>query len=157
VLAVVGGLLAAAGIVAGAVHLRPMLMPVAQAPEPESAVASAEPADAAPAAVEVAPGAVKPGATWLRLGPDVTVERAAEIVSELEAAGYGPVEVRRTGFRIAASRIGYYRPGDLAAAEKLARQIAPMLGSDQSGIVVRDYGRLLPDAAPGRLDLWIAI
>jgi hypothetical protein len=145
--AVIGGLLAAAAIVGAAVHLRPMLMPAA--PAPPSDAAPAEPADGAETVAEA-------GGTWLRLGPDVPVEREAEIVSALDAAGYGPVEVRRTGFRITASRIGFYRQEDRDAAEVLSRRILPILGDDQDGITVRDYGKLLPDAAPGRLDLWIA-
>ena len=56
------------------------------------------------------------------------------------------------GFEIATSRVGYYRPEDQAAAAALGRVVAPVMGGE---IGVRDYGQPLPDAEPGRLDLWI--
>ena len=57
-------------------------------------------------------------------------------------------------FEIATSRVGYYRADDLPAAEALGRVVAPVIAPGGS-VGVRDYGALLADAQPGRLDLWI--
>ena len=73
----------------------------------------------------------------------------------LETAGYPGVQVEALPFRIATTRIGYYREADRPAAEALAREIAPALAEAGDGIGVRDYSQLLADPEPGRLDLWI--
>ena len=57
-------------------------------------------------------------------------------------------------FEIATSRVGYYRAADLAAAEALGRVVAPVIAAGGE-VGVRDYGQLLADAEPGRLDLWV--
>lgn len=90
----------------------------------------------------------------LRIGPEVDDARRDELVAALKAAGIPEVVVEPLPFRIATSRIGYYRDADLAAAEALARVISPAVGGGAT-IGVRDYGELLSDPQPGRLDLWI--
>jgi hypothetical protein len=67
--------------------------------------------------------------------------------------GLGDVRIEPQPFEIATSRVGYYRADDLAAAEALGRLAAPAAGG--GAIEPRDYSQLLPDAEPGRLDLWI--
>ncbi len=65
------------------------------------------------------------------------------------------MQVGSLPFAIAASRVGYYRPEDLPAAEALGRILGPVTSADGAAIGVRDYAKLLAGAAPGRLDLWI--
>lgn len=89
----------------------------------------------------------------LRIGPEVDNSHRESLVAALEAAGVPEVVVEPLPFRIATSRIGYYRDADLGAAQALARVISPALGPATIG--VRDYGELLTDPQPGRLDLWI--
>jgi hypothetical protein len=62
------------------------------------------------------------------------------------------VRVEALPFKVASSRVGYYRADDLAAAEALGRLVTPVLAE---AIGVRDYGKLLADPEPGRLDLWV--
>lgn len=91
----------------------------------------------------------------LRVGPGFPQERQAEILDILAEAGHGTVLVESIPFTIAVSRVGYYRPEDRAAAADLARLVSPALDPPTGTIAVRDYAELIPDAAPGRLDLWI--
>jgi hypothetical protein len=64
------------------------------------------------------------------------------------------VKVELLPFKIATSRVGYYRAVDLPAAEELGKLIAPVIaGGTEVG--VRDYAQLLADPEPGRLDLWV--
>lgn len=91
----------------------------------------------------------------LRVGPAFPPERQSEILGILAGAGHVDVLVERIPFSIAVSRVGYYRPEDRAAAADLARLVSPALDEPTGAIAVRDYAELIPDAAPGRLDLWI--
>jgi hypothetical protein len=179
--AILGAVVAAAAIVVLALFLRPSLVqappaaeeslaPEAMAEAPAGRAALTEAPEAAETAAETAAAPTVPASDTaaaavqdissatlrLRIGPGLEPEREARIVQALEAAGHAEVEVERTGFQIAISRVGYYRPEDRAAAEALARDIGPALGEDvPGGVAVRDYGNLLPDAQPGRLDLWV--
>lgn len=162
------GALAAVAIVVAAVMLRPgeaTAPPTAPEAATESGGVTAPPsaegstADAtsaaAPAPHAVADPALAPVRTVrLRIGPDVDDARRDDLVAALKAAGVPEVVVEPLPFRIATSRIGYYRDADLAAAEALARVISPAIGEGAT-IGVRDYGELLSDPQPGRLDLWI--
>ena len=58
-------------------------------------------------------------------------------------------------FAVETSRVGYYLAPDRAAAEALARLAAPLV-TPGAALPVRDYGKLLDDPQPGRLDLWVA-
>ncbi len=91
----------------------------------------------------------------LRLGPGFPPERQSEIMTLLVGAGHDDVLVERIPFSIAVSRVGYYRPEDRAAAADLARLVSTVLDEPTGTIAVRDYAELIPDAVPGRLDLWI--
>lgn len=91
----------------------------------------------------------------LRVGPGFPPERQAEIMTLLTDAGHDDVLVERIPFSIAVSRVGYYRPEDRAAATELARLVSSVLDEPTGSIAVRDYSELIPDAVPGRLDLWI--
>ena len=90
----------------------------------------------------------------LRVGPDFPPERKAAILAALAKAGITGVQVEALPFEIASSRVGYYRAADMAAAEALGRVVAPVIASGGE-VGVRDYGQLLADAEPGRLDLWV--
>jgi hypothetical protein len=90
----------------------------------------------------------------LRIGPEIADERRNQLAAALTQAGIPNVVVEQLPFRIATSRIGYYRDEDRAAAEALARVISPAV-AEGDAIGVRDYGELLSDPQPGRLDLWI--
>ena len=118
-------------------------MPAAEAvPAPEAADADPDPALAGVASVR------------LRVGPDFPPERREAIVAALEAAEIRTVQVEVLDIEIGSSRVGYYLEGDTAAAEALARLVAPVAESG-GNLAVRNYGKLLPDAEPGRLDLWL--
>ena len=90
----------------------------------------------------------------LRIGPDFPPERQAAILAALAEAGIAGVQVEALPFEIATSRVGYYRAEDLPAAEALGRLVAPVIAAGGE-VGVRDYGQLLADAEPGRLDLWV--
>lgn len=181
--AVLGGSLAALAIVGGAVYLRAELsrpeialedaaalvpVPDTDIPAPDTpAPRPADPAEGDAAVTENAdPAASGPAATAepggttvpplrLRVGEGFPEEDRLELIAHLEASGHARVLVEEIPFPIALSRVGYYQSEDLAAAEALASEIAPLLGATEGDIAVRDYGNLLPDAQPGRLDLWI--
>ncbi len=90
----------------------------------------------------------------LRIGPEFPPGRQAAILAALSEAGITAVQVEALPFEIATSRVGYYRAEDLAAAEALGRLVSPVVGTD-GDVGVRDYGQLLADPEPGRLDLWV--
>ncbi len=90
----------------------------------------------------------------LRIGPDFPADRQAALVKALDNAGIPAVKVEQLPFRIATSRVGYYRAADMIAAEALGKLITPVVGGG-AAVGVRDYGKLLTDPDPGRLDLWI--
>jgi hypothetical protein len=135
----------------------------------EVSVAGLAPAPAAPTSgdvlPDVAPAAQAPrirldpalasvSIVRLRIGPDLPPERQSAILAALKEAGLDTVLVEPLPFEIATSRVGYYRADDLPAAEALGRVVAPVIAPGGS-VGVRDYGALLADAQPGRLDLWI--
>jgi hypothetical protein len=143
------GILAAFALVAAAFLFRP------EPPAPE--VATSAPVEAAPAttpAPAADPAAFAAVSTVrLRVGQAFPEAGQAAILAALAAAGLGDVRVELQPFAIATSRVGYYRAEDLAAAEALGRLAAEATGG--GAIEPRDYSQLLPDAEPGRLDLWI--
>ena len=160
-LGIAGGLVAAVAIFAGALMLRPDADRPAEpaAAPPPQAAAPATP-DAEQAASTSAPSpedtAALSGITEirLRLGPGFPDDRRDALVAALKDAGLKGVTVEAVPVAVAASRVGYYLPGDRAAAEALARLIAPSLGG--RSINARDYQGLMPSPVAGRLDLWIS-
>lgn len=160
------GAVAAVGIVIAAVVLQPGSPEAAPEVTPEVTAESAagtpgeDPGMAGEDSTAAAPQAVADPAlasvriVRLRIGPEVDDARRDGLVAALRAAGLPQVVVEPLPFRIATSRIGYYRDADLPAAEALARVISPAIGGSGT-IGVRDYGELLSDPQPGRLDLWI--
>ena len=110
------------------------------APDPDRAVAD--------------PALVPIRVVRLRIGPEVDDARRDSLVAALKGAGVPEVVVEPLPFRITTSRIGYYRDTDLPAAQASARVMSPNLGTG-ANIGVRDYGELLTDPEPGRLDLWV--
>lgn len=162
------GVLVAFAIVGAAVLLRPGGDPEAVAPAgSEDAVEPAAVApDKAPEAEAAQASGTGTGAALadpalagvssvrLRVGPEVTAGQQEAIVGALKGAGVDEVVVESLPFKIATSRVGYYRAADEPAAEALARVASPLIG-DGAAIGVRDYGKLLTDPQPGRLDLWI--
>lgn len=174
VLGITGGLAAAIAIFAGALVLRPggrdgtesTVSAPGQAEAPAETAGTA-PAGAAPAAPESAsaPAANPPspedvaalsGITEirLRLGPGFPESRRDTLVDALDKAGLKGLAVETVPVAVAASRVGYYLPGDREAAEALARLVAPYLGG--RSINTRDYQGLMPTPVAGRLDLWIS-
>jgi hypothetical protein len=139
------GCLVIAGCVAAALLLRPDLPGPAEAPASE-AEAAAEPAPADPALAAI--GSVRVRA------PALAPERRDAIVAALTDGGIAAVEVEALPFPVETSRVGFYRAPDRAAAEALARLAAPLVTPGAS-LPVRDYGKLVDDPEPGRLDLWI--
>ena len=130
---------------------------VASGPAPAAKVAAAAPTSVTAAPTPVAPAdPALAGVTSvrLRIGPDFPPERKAAILAALAKAGITGVQVEALPFEIATSRVGYYRAADLAAAEALGRVVAPVIAAGGE-VGVRDYGQLLADAEPGRLDLWV--
>lgn len=149
----VGGL-AAAAIVLAAVLLRPGADETDASGGPEAPVAAATGGEEAPAVVTPGDALAAVTVVRLRVGPSVDAAERDALVGALKSAGVPEVMVEPLTFRIATSRVGYYREGDLAAAEALARLMSPMLGSKDT-VGVRDYGKLLTDPQAGRLDLWV--
>ena len=170
------GVLVAAGIVVAALLLRPDMadehpgddvalpLPAKENGTPPVASASEVPVaapDVAQDTTDVAtPGPADPAlasvvVVRLRVGPDFAPARGSEIVAALKAAGIPEVKVESLPFKITSSRIGYYRTADLQAAQALGRVMSPIVAPEASPLGVRDYGRLLADPEPGRLDLWI--
>jgi len=160
------GVLVALGAVVAAVMFRA----ASDAPEPavpELAAGQAAPAQPSPDAITAAPAATATPAAAagdalahvsvvrLRVGPGFPAERQSAILAALKGAGIAEVKVEALPFEVATSRVGYYRADDVAAADALARLITPVVGSGDGQVGVRDYGKLLDDAEPGRLDLWV--
>ncbi len=112
-------------------------------PDPEAS--APQPADPMLAGVSV---------VRLRVGPGFDADRQAAIVAALARAGVPSVKVESLPFKIATSRVGYYRAEDLRAARQLGKLISPVIAGG-SEVGVRDYGQLLADPEPGRLDLWV--
>lgn len=155
------GVLAAFAIVGAAVLFQPGEKVVGAMPTETAGLEAAAPAPvtAPEAAPAVAEGTADPALSGvksvrLRIGPAVPAGQRESIVGALAAAGVTDVVVESLPFRIATSRVGYYRAADEPAAQALARVASPLIGNGAS-IGVRDYGKLLTDPQPGRLDLWI--
>ena len=151
---------------AGCVGLAFLFQPDAGA-EPQGLSAPAETAGAGPGDVAAAAaggpaaGALPEPTTItgitsvrLRTGTGFAEADRDAIVAALAKAGLSEVQVEPLPFAVANARVGYYRPEDRAASEALAAYVAPVLGF-AAPIAVRDYGALLDDAEPGRLDLWV--
>lgn len=99
--------------------------------------------------------AVETFAVRLRLGPNFPENDRAQLLELLEQSGHERIMVEEISFPIALSRVGYYLTADRPAAVELAEDVAGVVGGDGGEVAVRDYGNLLPDAEPGRLDLWV--
>ncbi len=108
-----------------------------------------------PQAAAGAPALSRVSVVRLRVGPGFPAERQAAILAALNGAGIANVRIELLPFEVATSRVGYYRADDVAAADALARLITPVVGAGDGEVGVRDYGKLLDDAEPGRLDLWV--
>jgi hypothetical protein len=122
------------------------------APEAPAPVAAGSGAEGTAQEAEADPALAGVSDVRLRVGPEFPDARRQAIVAALNGAGIAEVQVEQLPFRIATSRVGYYRAEDLPLAEALVRLVAPVLEGE---VGVRDYGRLLSDAQPGRLDLWV--
>lgn len=147
------GFLVAFALVVVAFLLRPE-PPAPQAVATPTPVSEAELAPVVPPAPAVDPAAFAAVSTVrLRIGQGFPQERQEAILAALAAAGLGDVRIEPQPFEVATSRVGYYRAEDLSAAEALARLAATATGG--GAIEPRDYSQLLPDAEPGRLDLWV--
>ena len=152
---IVFGLGIAAALVAAAVYLGPdAVAPVAEEPAAESPTISEPASDTVQEGAPVDPvPAAEAGLVRLRVGPDADPAEIARITEALEAEGVGPIRVETLPFAITQSRVGYYRPQDEAAASALAKIAGPLIDAGDVGL--RDYGDLLADTEPGRLDLWL--
>lgn len=160
-LGIAGGLAAALALVVGALLLRPDTDPPAApvaAPPPQAEAPAAPNSGKVAAASAPSPedAAALSGITEirLRLGPGFPDDRRDALVAALKTAGLTGVTVEAVPVAVAASRVGYYLPADRAAAEALARLVAPNLGG--RSINARDYQGLMPSPVAGRLDLWIS-
>ena len=137
-------------------------LPVASVPPapPQTADELAEadaafvPAAADPAMPEAAVELAQISNVRVRTGTGVAEAEVPKVLVALAGAGLADVQAEALPFKVASSRVGYYRQEDRAAAEALAAFIAPVLGYGEP-LPVRDYGALLDNAEPGRLDLWI--
>jgi hypothetical protein len=101
------------------------------------------------------PAVAQGAALRLRVGEGYPEEERLALIAHLQAAGHERVLVEEIPFPIALSRVGYYQSADRSAALALAEKITPLFRADEGDMAVRDYGNLMPDAEPGRLDLWI--
>ncbi|MBP7000379.1 hypothetical protein [Amaricoccus sp.] len=151
--AVLVGLLTAAAIVALAVMFRPE--PAAEVAADAAAVPTElgsgpvpAPAAAGPAATAVAAAKVR-----LRVDPDMPEARRAALGAAIDTAGYGALEVSPTTAPIDRGRVEYFHPADEAAAEALARSLAPLTGGP---LDVHDLSAITLGAEPGRIDVWVA-
>lgn len=111
-----------------------------------------EPEVAAPIAGDPALDAI--ASVRLRVGAELAAPRREALVAALRQIGIDDVRVETLEIAIAASRVGFYRAEDRAAAEALAAAMAPVV-TGGAAIAVRDYGALAPSPEPGRLDLWV--
>jgi hypothetical protein len=157
------GLVLAVGMVAAAVMFRLKAPPAVPQAEQAEAGNAAQPSagqepEAFPRAAAQDVGAATPPLAVqvrLRISGRLPPGRRDDIVAALEAAGMAPAQVEALPFRITTSRVGYYRGEDREAAEALARLVQPVIEPASGEVALRDYGVLVPDADPGRLDLWI--
>jgi hypothetical protein len=150
---VVGSLLAVA-LAATAFVLRPAGPEVAATAPPAPAPVAAPAPEAPVAPAQPDPALAGVGSVRLRVPEAMAASRREALVAALAAGGVAEVQVEALPFEVASSRVGYYRAQDLAAAEALARLVGPLVGQ-RGALPVRDYGKLLDDPEPGRLDLWL--
>jgi hypothetical protein len=161
---VVLGCSVAGAFVAAAYMLRPDGPEIAATPAPRAEQAAPPPAPAPIVAEDVAPGAAEPvpvdpalaavSSVRLRIPEALPAERRDAIVAALEEAEIADVQVEALPFAVNTTRVGYYLEADRGAAEALARLVRPLLDAGEA-VPVRDYGKLLDDPEPGRLDLWV--
>ena len=149
---IVAAMLGAVAIAATALLMRPGAPPIAAA---DPAPALPAPAQAqAPPPRTAGPALQAIGRVRLRISGTMASGQRDALVAALKDAGVDDVAVEALPFEPRASRVGYYREADRAKAEELARFVAPRFAADRA-LPVRDYGALLDDPEPGRLDLWI--
>ena len=110
--------------------------------------------DPAPAA-SADPALASVGNVRLRVPEALAARRRAAIVAAVQGGGIADVQVETLPFAVETSRVGYYLEADRPAAEALARLVAPLV-TPGAALPVRDYGKLLDDPQPGRLDLWVS-
>lgn len=150
--AVAVGLLTAVTIVALAVAFRPASLDVAVEPEVPTALGSgpvpAPAATPAPQSTAVAAASVR-----LRVDSELSETRRAALEAAVDAAGYGGLEVAEVSSPIDRSRIEFFHPADQAAAEALARSLAPLTGGP---VAVHDLSGVTLGAEPGRIDVWVS-
>jgi hypothetical protein len=143
------GLILAAALVGAAIALRP-------APEESAALAAPQLAAAAGESLRVAgvgPVAAADVSILLRLDPGTPPERRDALDAAAEAAGYGLVEHTLMPLTVARSRIEYFASEDRAAAEALARALAPLTGGQ---LDARSLADVSGAGEAGRIDVWIA-
>jgi hypothetical protein len=138
------GFLATVGLVVAALLLRPAPSELADGqPREVASPVATDPAIAGISRVRLrAPGVLAPG-------------RRDAIVAALMGGGVARVEMEVLPFTVETPRVGYYLALDRAAAEALAQLVAPLLTPGRE-LPVRDYGKLVDEPEPGRLDLWVS-
>lgn len=154
--AVAVGLVLAAGIVALAVAFRPSAdlaatPEVAPADAPTALGSGPVPAPAPGRGVAATPAAA--ASVTLRVEAGVPQGRREALEAAILAAGYAGVAAGPVGAGVERGRIEYFHAADRDAAEGLARSLAPLTGQP---LGVHDMSAVTLDAAPGRLDVWIA-
>jgi hypothetical protein len=149
--AVLVGLLTAVAIVALAVAFRPPQLDGAATTDAVPTELGSGPVPAPSAQPEATTTAAT--AVQLRVDADLPEARRAALEAAIDAAGYGALEVAPSASRIDRGRIEYFHPADKAAAEALARSLAPLTGGP---IAVHDLSTVTLDAQPGRVDVWVA-
>lgn len=133
----------------GALLLRPERQVVPEAPPVEAAAPVAPVAGPADAAALAGVSHLR-----LRLPEEVDAGRREALVAALKAGGVGEVQVEPLPFAVETSRVGFYLAADRAAAEAVAQLMGPLVVPD-GALPVRDYGKLLDEPQPGRIDLWV--
>jgi hypothetical protein len=141
------GMVFVVGSVAAALMLRPE--------RGEAPAAIAEPVSEPAPAAAPDPALASVGNVRLRVPAALAEEWRAAIVAAVEAGGIADVQVETLPFPVETSRVGYYLEADRPGAEALARLVAPLVSPGRA-LPVRDYGKLLDDPEPGRLDLWVS-
>jgi hypothetical protein len=140
---IVMGFLATVGLVVAALLLRPAPPELADGQAQESA---------SPVATDPALAGI--GRVRLRAPGVLAPERRDSIVAALMSGGVARVEMEALAFTVETPRVGYYVALDRASAEALAQLVAPLLTPGRE-LPVRDYGKLVDEPEPGRLDLWV--
>lgn len=153
--AVVLGLAVAAAIVALALAVRPAAAPAGdEAPAAATALGSGPtPLVVASAATEAAATPVAQTRVRLRLSPGLSPDDVQAFAAAARAAGYAAVDPMTMPAEAPRSRIEYFAPADRAAAEALARALAPAAGEL---IETRNLADLAGPDSAGRIEAWIA-